>query len=156
MKDVTIITYVLDDDREELELLEPFLKKICGCTFSLHDNVEDFLQAIEQGAHIAIIDYKLNGKVDGIEVGRKVLEKNSLCYMIMYSGNDDNKIVRRAMNSGFRFFVDKNDPEAFPQIASEVTKQLDAIRSRIAVFQKWQHTLDRIVNNKSKTLEQPV
>jgi FixJ family two-component response regulator len=134
---IKIITYVLDDDLEELELLEPFLNRVCDCDFQLYTDVNDFIHAIEQGCHIAIIDFYLNTKVDGIEVGRMVLEKNPLCYLILFSGYDDKKTLIKAMNTGFKYFVDKNHPNAYQQVADVVAVQIPGIKMRIEIFNKY-------------------
>jgi FixJ family two-component response regulator len=141
MQEVTIITYVLDDDREDLLLIDLQLKQIPGCHYSLHHSVEEFITAIEQGAHIAIIDYQLNGSVDGVEVGRMVLQKNKLCFLIMLSGSDDKRSVIRAMNAGFSYYIDKNDPLYLRGIGQVVEQQLSLIKMRIGIEEKYKKQL---------------
>lgn len=134
---IKIITYVLDDDIEEVELLRPHLEKVCEPDLQMYTSVADFLAAIEEGCHIVIIDFRLNAIIDGIEVGKRVLEKNPLCFLIFYSGTESKQTLIRACNTGFDFIVDKNDVDACEQIANAVSSQLDLIRMRIRIFNKY-------------------
>lgn len=133
---IHIITYVLDDDKDELELLKPRLEKVCDCNFQMYTDVKEFIQAIEQGCHIAIIDFRLNAGIDGIDVGRMVLQKNPLCYLILFTGEDSRQTLIRAMNTGFRYCVDKNAIDAYEQVANVVGIQIPGIKMRVEIFQK--------------------
>jgi DNA-binding NtrC family response regulator len=148
MDNIKIITYVLDDDRQELELLEPFLQRVCGCDLELYTDPEEFIHAIEQGVHIAIIDHRLSAKTDGIEVGKKVLNKNPLAFLILYSGTNNAKVWQQATNAGFQRLIDKNDPDCYVQVAELVSKAMPIIR-----FQIRQHnTLSHFKNKYGKYL----
>jgi DNA-binding NtrC family response regulator len=131
---IRIITYVLDDDIEELELLKPYLEKVCACDFQMYTDVSEFICAIQEGCHIAIVDFNLNAKIDGIEVGRMVLEKNPLCFLILFSGMDDKRTIINAMNTGFRYCVDKNSTTAYQQVADVVDEQREGIKNRMETY----------------------
>lgn len=134
---VKIITYVLDDDKEELELLRLQLEKVCGCDLQTYSDHKEFLAAIEQGVHVAIIDYVLNAPTDGIDIGAKVLSKNPLCYLVLFTGSQDWKVYQRAMNTGFKCSVYKNAIDSYERVANAVQKQLTGIVERIDIFNKW-------------------
>jgi CheY-like chemotaxis protein len=134
MNQLTIITYVLDDDEDELMLLQPLLEKVCGCDLELYTKPEDFIHALATGVHIAIIDHQLNAVIDGIEVGRKALEKNPFIFPILFSGSAVPKVWQRATNSGFRRLIDKNEPDAYEQLATMVAEELPRIRQSIDAF----------------------
>jgi DNA-binding NtrC family response regulator len=128
---IKIITYVLDDDIEELELLEPHLREVCGCHLELFTNQDEFIAAIQKGFHICIIDHQLNANIDGVEVGRKVLEKNKMLFLILYSGSPSPKVWQAATNSGFRRLVDKNDRNHLKQLATIVKDAMPLIRAEV-------------------------
>lgn len=134
-KMISIITYVLDDDQDELELLRPYLVEVCGCDLQLFTNINEFIGAIEQGVHIAIVDHQLSAGIDGIEVGIKALEKNPLLFLILFSGSASPKVWQRATNSGFRRLVDKNERNAYTIIAEMVRQEMPAIRQRINAWE---------------------
>lgn len=133
---IRIITYVLDDDVDELELLQPYLEKIYDCNFQMYTDIKEFIHAIEDGCHIAIIDFQINAGIDGIDVGGMVLQKNPLCYLILYTGNESRQTIVRAMNTGFRYCVNKNAADAKEQVANVVGMQIPGIKMRIEIFQK--------------------
>lgn len=129
-----IITYVLDDDIEELELLQPYLEKACGVDFLMFTDIDEFISAVAEGVHIAIIDHRLNAGIDGIDVGRKVLDKNPLIFLILYSGSSEKKVWQRATNAGFRGLIDKGDPDCYEQIEQMIVSQKGAIERRKEVY----------------------
>jgi FixJ family two-component response regulator len=131
MNQLTIITYVLDDDIDELELLKPHLEKVCGCDLKLFTDEREFISAIETGVHICIIDHQLSARIDGIDVGRKVLQKNNLLFLILYSGSASPKVWQEATNAGFRRLVDKNDRDCQQQVADMVREAMPVIRAEI-------------------------
>jgi FixJ family two-component response regulator len=132
---IKIITYVLDDDIDELLLLKEPLQKVCGCDLEMFTDPGDFINAIDQGVHIAIIDFKLSAGVDGIEIGRQVLQKNKLAFLILFSGLNDSRVWQRATNVGFRGLVYKNDFDCYKQVSEMVSAQLDGIRKRIQEYE---------------------
>ena len=129
---VKIITYVLDDDFDDLALLKEPLEKVCGCDLELYTDAAKFIEAIELGGHICIIDHQLTASADGIEIGKKVLEKNEDAFLILFSGSAREEVWQRAMNAGFQRGVNKNAHDAFEQIAVMVEKQLPVIRRKIS------------------------
>jgi FixJ family two-component response regulator len=128
---LSIITYVLDNDYEELLLLKPYLERACGADFEMYTDIEKFTDAIQLGVHIGIIDHHLNAPINGIEVGKKVLQNNPLTFLILYSGSGDKKVWQQATNAGFRGLVDKNDRDAFEQIEAMITRQKPALERSI-------------------------
>lgn len=125
-----IVTYVLDDDLDELEILKFHLEEVCGVHLEFFTDITDFINGIQHGMHIGIIDHRLNASVDGIEVGRMVLQKNPTMFLILYSGSNDKKVWQRATNSGFSGLIDKNDPHSILQIADMVAEQKEIIREK--------------------------
>lgn len=130
-----IITYVLDDDIEELELLRPHLEKACGVELKMFTDIEKFVRAIDEGIHIAIIDHKLNAGTDGIEVGKRVLRKNRLVWLILFSGSGDKMVWQKAMNAGFRGGIDKNDEDSFSQLERMITGYKKEIEGRVSFYE---------------------
>lgn len=145
MSNIRIITYALDDDKDELYLLNFYLRSICGDDLHLYSDIEEFLKEIEHGAHICIIDHKLNAGIDGIEVGQRVLKKNPLAFLILYSGNACPKVWQTATNVGFSRLVDKNDPGCFDQIARMVEAQVPAIQERMDLYAMWCHKYEKYI-----------
>lgn len=144
---IKITTYVLDDDMEDLELMKHYLERIFpDCDFQMYCDYKLFLQAIEQGCHICIIDHHLNSVVDGIEVGRLVLHKNQLCTLILFSGSRSYEVVKEATNSGFRYIIDKNEVNAYEEVAQVVKQQIPLIEMRIGIFNKYFAQLNQYEN----------
>lgn len=134
METLKIITYVLDDDYEELLLLQEPLQKVCGCDLQLFTEVDEFINAIDRGVHICIIDHRLSAGVDGIEVGEMVLKKNKFARMILFTGSGSEDIWKKALNVGFKGGVDKNSIDCYQEVADMVANWLPAIRLSV---QEW-------------------
>lgn len=142
MSTIRIVTYVLDDDWEELKQLQVFLNNLRGCNVQLFRTIDTFVAAIEQGCHIAIIDYQLGAGIDGIDVGRMVLDRNPLCFLVMLSSREDKQTLVRAINTGFRYYVDKRDPGYRTQVAAVVERQMEQIQMRCAIYEKYKNRLE--------------
>lgn len=138
-----IITYVLDDDREELEILQEYLSEVCGCNLEMYTDVGKFIDAIAKSVHIAIIDHQLGAGFDGITVGEMALEKNPFLFLILFSGSPSPKVWQRAANSGFRRLVDKNEPGSYQLVADLVRKEIPAIERRVNAWENLQTLNDK-------------
>jgi CheY-like chemotaxis protein len=123
MKDLIHIL-VLDDDKEELELIA---EKFDGNgikgykTFYSREEFEKNLAS----AYIAIIDHSLNGATKGFNIVEKICEHNkertSIAKMqvIMMSGTRNHSIPIYYINNRLaRFWADKNEPTFYDDLVS--------------------------------------
>lgn len=130
-----IITFVLDDDYDELLLLKEHLQKVCGLNLRLYTEADEFLAAFEVAfVHIGIIDHKLNAGINGIELGKKVLEKNENAKLILFSGIDEAEVWRKASCEGFVGEFYKNDANVYEELSAFISRLLKSLKHRII---KW-------------------
>lgn len=110
MKDfiVNIVTFVLDDHPLVLTVIDNEFKKAGIDNYRLFDNPEQFLSQMNENVHIAVIDYLLgDSAMNGVEVCKKLLEKNPRCYIIIMSGQVSIDVVIDMLNAGAKKYVAK-------------------------------------------------
>lgn len=140
MPNINIITYCLDDDREELEIIESYLTEVCGANIELHTDAQAFVSAIEDGNHIGIVDHQM-GKVNGIDIGRLVISKKPFCFLILFTGNESFAVAKEALNNGFGAIVGKNEINAYQQLAEIVKKRQSYIQMMAEFRNKYENRL---------------
>ena len=72
---------------------------------------DGLLLAVEAAPDVSVIDINLPG-LSGFELSRRLLNKVPEARIIMFSMNDDPVFVARAMETGAKGFVSKNDDPA--------------------------------------------
>jgi response regulator RpfG family c-di-GMP phosphodiesterase len=138
---VRVLVYLLDDDPDEILLLREGLDRVCGNDLRAYTDIDGFLKAIEEGVHLAIIDHNLSAGIDGIEVGRRVLQTNEHCALMLASGTQDPRVLREATNSGFSWLLDKNDRSYYEQVAAIVEALLPKLRRRSHILSRYKSYL---------------
>ncbi|HYH15591.1 MAG TPA: response regulator [Flavisolibacter sp.] len=104
---INIATFVLDDNEMVLKLIDQAFKRVGILNYKTFQDEIEFLTAIHDDVHIAVIDYSLKGEVNGLQVAVKLLEENPRCYVIIMSNQDDNKVIIEFMNAGAWKYVQK-------------------------------------------------
>lgn len=106
---MNILIFVLDDHMATIEIIDEIFKKDCIEGYHLFDDADKFMEALNDDVHIAVIDYWLNGRPDGLKICRMLFERNPQCFVIILSAQDQIKVVRDFMNSGADRYVMKQE-----------------------------------------------
>jgi DNA-binding response OmpR family regulator len=97
---------VVDDELFVGELLKEYLS-IIGYEVTAVSNGEDALSSIQQSPpHIVILDIRMPG-MGGMEVLKKIKEKNSATGVIMLSAYGDPETVNEALRLGADHYLQK-------------------------------------------------
>lgn len=108
---VEFLTYICDDDRAQLKVIELFLKGKNYVSTRFFDNGARLLAAVNSHTAIAVIDYHLK-QTNGIEVAKKIKAKNPNCHIIILSGEDqDITLPIKAMRLGLFDYISKNEED---------------------------------------------
>lgn len=100
---------VLDDNKDDLELIGHHFKKHGIIDFKLFSDDESFLKEINEEVIIVIIDHQISAIKNGLGVMKEVVKLNPVCYPIIVSGNDNPRIIMEYLNSDAFRYVLKND-----------------------------------------------
>jgi signal transduction histidine kinase len=94
---------LIDDDREEYELVGSLLSGLEGADYALDwvgTDVEA-LAAIDRAEHdVYLVDYRLNCPLSGLDVLREAKRRGSQAPMIILTGDSDAAVDREAMRGG--------------------------------------------------------
>lgn len=102
--------FVLDDDEDITNVIGTLFEENGINNFTLFNDPETMLKALNNDVHICIIDHYLRNSINGLELIKKINKSNRYCYFIMVSGVADKIIIVDYLNSiyGGRY-VDKAD-----------------------------------------------
>ena len=118
---VNIVTFGLDDNPFELELMRLAFEKAGITDFQLFDNVEKFWFSYYDDVHVAVLDYDLKPQ-SGLDIAEKLLSKNPFCKIIIYSGIEDHKAIAKALNMGIYKWIGKNEINSLQRAIDCVVK----------------------------------
>lgn len=144
---INIVTYVLDDQEMVLQLIEREFYNEGISHYQLFSNETEFLDAITENVHIAVIDYMLSSiDMTGLDVCKKLLEKNPRCLVIIMSGQSDMDVVIDFMNSGAWKYVRKYEKNYLHKVTDfikqgvkEISADLDFYKS---LLEKYKEKID--------------
>lgn len=147
---LNILTYVLEDDEDIILLLDQLFKMNGFVDYVFFKNAKDFVRDLNERVHICVIDYRLSGPMNGIEVMKVVLSQYPWCKVIMISGQDDPKVITQFVNSdGFRY-VSKNDDDYTKQLVDYMQQAIEIVKNQISVHKELQKTLDELKSKRKK------
>jgi signal transduction histidine kinase len=102
MADHPLRVLLIDDDEDDAVLIRDWLAEIETATFAV-DWVQTYqagLEAIERGQHdVYLVDYRLDEHT-GLEILRRVMERDSRAPVIMLTGAGNRKVDEEAMQVG--------------------------------------------------------
>lgn len=85
--------FVLDDDEFILERVDSWFREEKIMDYSLFKRPDNLLSNLNKWVHICIIDYKLNGDMNGLEAMSKIKEINPYCYFGLLTAIEDFNIA---------------------------------------------------------------
>ncbi len=93
---------VIDDDPGILEVLDTIfdMHKDELPEYALYSNVHDFRKAVGPHIYICIVDYRIPN-VNTLSLIEEVHEISPYCWFIMFSGQNDIKVIIHFMNQGY-------------------------------------------------------
>ena len=137
---LNIVTMILDDDTQMLELIELALKDAGIKNYRLFFSDTDFIDGLSENMHILVIDHHLNGTVDGLDVMRRAIKKNPNVFVIAMSGNDDSRLIVEYLNEGANRFVLKKERDYLEQLVKFVRQGINRFVTDLEFFKR-QETL---------------
>ena len=108
------LIFVVDDDPIYHHLVEYNL------TVDNYDNIlkfssgEECLFNIDKMPDVVILDYEMDG-LNGLQVLEKIKQFNKNIEVILFSGQEDNNIVKKSIEMGASSYIQKNE-KAYNQI----------------------------------------
>lgn len=133
---ITISIYVLDDQKDDLDLICRRFEKegIINCKYFIdHDK---FIEEFYRGVDLSIVDFSLATTKTGMDIIDEVLEVHPFGYHIMVSGAASPKDVAAFFRDGVDDFVLK-DFEFYDELVVAVRRALPLVERRRRIAKKW-------------------
>ena len=140
---INIMTHALDDSPVILKLIEKAFENAGINQYRLFAKEQEFIDAINEDVHIAVIDYMLGGPLTGLDVLRILIDKNPRCYVIIMSGQEEKKVVVDFLNAGAWKYVDKTG-EFVTEVIGYVQQAATLVKENLTFY----HTLLTKVKNR--------
>jgi len=137
---LNIVTLILDDDTEMLELIEAALKDAGIRNYKLFYSDAAFIEGLSENMHILVIDHHLNAKISGLDVMKRAIRKNPSVFVIAMSGNNDSRLVVEYLNEGANRFILKNENDYLDQLVKFVRQGISRFVTDLEFFRR-QETL---------------
>lgn len=128
---VKILSYVLEDDTEMLEMIERLMKAANINEYELFTKPEDMLMHIQSDIVLAAIDHYLDGKFSGLDILKEIKRRNPNSYVIIMTGQQNCKVVIEYLNSGANKYVDKNEKDYLSKLIEYMMEGLQEVGKRI-------------------------
>jgi len=125
--EVNIVTFVLDDSKIELLLMERSFNAAKIPNTMFFTNEEDFWSHYHKDVHIAVLDYNIRPNT-GLNIAEKLLEKNPYCKIIIHSAIEDADIVMKALNMGIYKWFTKTDSDHLEKCIDGIKKAIETMK----------------------------
>lgn len=134
---INILIFVLDDQKQELDLIKRSFDKNGITNYNLYDSSEVFLNEFNEDVHLTIVDYLLVSGESGMDVVKKINRINPLCHNIIVSGYANADTVIEFFRNGVSDFVSKNNEDYLDDMVEAVKRALPSIQRRVDIAKKW-------------------
>jgi len=105
-----VLIYILDDYKPILDNIAELFNQEGIMNYTTFDDPDKFLAALKPEVQVCIIDFKYPGRQEnGIDIMRKVKEKNSYCKIIIISAQIDIMQYSKVTNENAYKFLEKTD-----------------------------------------------
>lgn len=106
-RSINITVFVLDDQEHVVNVISALFNKEGLSNHKVFTSAEDFFEELNEDVHVAVIDYFLPGKMNGLQVCKKLLSFNPSCFIIIMSAQTDMGVVVEFINSGANRYIEK-------------------------------------------------
>jgi DNA-binding NtrC family response regulator len=147
---LNILTYVLEDDEDIIYLLDHLFKANNFVDYVFYKETNQFITNLNERVHICVIDYYLQGALNGIDVMKIVLARNPWCKVIMISGQDNPKVIADFVNNdGFRY-VNKQSPDYMKHLVDYMQHAIALIKKQIDMHEEFKSVYEDLKTKKKK------
>lgn len=137
--------FIVDDDTKLLTMLKHYLEKNSDYILDVHvfSTGENCLDKMDLNPDVIVLDYYFDatnrGATNGLEILKKIKERNDRSEVIMISGQDKLDIALETMRAGAYDYVIKNDSAMMR--TQMVTDKILMMKSREKVMRDYKRGL---------------
>lgn len=120
------VIFILDDNREELELMERHVLRSLGYVYEMFVDEKELLSKIPKGVNIFIIDHFLF-QMSGLEIAKKIKDANEDNFIILFTGSKSDKTISDYIEMKIDRFVYKNNPDNYALLRKAINDGITII-----------------------------
>lgn len=135
MDTLNIIFFVLDDDKDLLQLMEELIKKNGITNYKLFTHHEEFMQAITDDIHVCVIDHFLTGGLTGIHICHEIKRRNKDSFVIVMTGQRSFDVAIEYLNTCANRYIDKGKDNYLQLFEEYMNVGLKVAKERIIELQ---------------------
>lgn len=129
-----ILTYILEDDELFLEIIETLIRDAGIEDYKLFKSPVKFFEEFTESVHVCVVDFRLPGPVNGLEVAERVLSLNERCKIIVISGLESFNVVIDFLNVGAFKYIRKSDTQFNEKLLKYVQQALLSVKREITFY----------------------
>jgi two-component system, response regulator YesN len=129
-----IKTNVLDDDSEMNGVLAEVFKMNGLPLIKFYDNTDLFLSETDENVHLCLLDYYLEGELNGLDVARILKSKYPNVKIVFVTAYDDKKFLKELIRLKISGLVEKG-LNYTSELVKVVQAELEEIRSNLELAQ---------------------
>lgn len=151
--EVKISILVLDDDNDDLYIITRIIEEMGITNYQMYNDSEVFMQAINTGAHVCIIDHFLT-KVTGLDILYQIKERNKDSFVIGYSGIEDIDVIINYLNGSLDRFVRK-ERNANIKLQKAISEGFEEVEHRVRktrAYEFFRKERDKFFANEQRTI----
>ncbi|RJP29197.1 MAG: response regulator [Candidatus Omnitrophota bacterium] len=99
--------FIVDDEAEVTEVLKSHFQRRGLEVYSCSSGEEAVKLLLEKQPDLALLDYKLEGPMTGLDVLKKIRESGSTVKVIISTGALEDKVKEEAITMGVETFLNK-------------------------------------------------
>lgn len=134
MDSVNIAIFILDDDKEALEMIEETIREEGITNYRLFRHEDDFEKELNDEIHVCVVDHRLHLK-SGLDVVKLIKERNKDSFVIIYTGHKNPDTIIKYWQSGADEWIDKGDGGHLEQLAKYIRKGLRKSVAKIKLME---------------------
>lgn len=117
--------FLVDDEPIQNEMLKDYISENFNFEIKTFDNGEDAIKNLHLEPEVIVLDFHLNAHLpnaqNGIDILKRIKEKNPDCFVVMLSGQDKLEVAVESMKYGAHDYVIKGET-AFSRIKNIINK----------------------------------
>jgi DNA-binding NtrC family response regulator len=141
---INILSFVLDDDADILELIEGLLKENGIHNYRLFSTEKELFDNLTKDIHVCVIDHYLPSAKTGLQVCKEIKSISPDSFVIVMTGQQDTNVVIDYLNACADKYIDKNRKDHLLLLIDYLNVGLEQAKKRLDEITILQQKRERI------------
>ncbi len=143
-KPVNILSLILDDDKDILEIIEDLLKENAITNYRLFSLYDEFLNDMTDEMNVSVIDHTLTGGKTGLDICKAVKARNKNNFVIVLTGQINPDVVIDYLNENANRYVDKNRSDYLQKMIEYLKIGIETVKEKLEQNEILEYKIEEI------------